>query len=131
MKLTEAQEKWLAALESGEYKQGKGKLRDMDNCFCCLGVACELFIPDTMHVIRRQYNGTQIYYGIGKHSMYGVAPPSVVDILGLRSPTGNINDCGAVSLAVMNDNGNTFAEIAAFIRANPEKVFKQEGEEEE
>ena len=40
-KLTEAQEEWLVALESGEYKQGRGRLRD-DNGFCCLGVACDL-----------------------------------------------------------------------------------------
>lgn len=30
--------KWLAALRSGEYKQGKQTLRTSDNKFCCLGV---------------------------------------------------------------------------------------------
>lgn len=31
-------EKWIAALKSGEYKQGTGCLRDADDNYCCLGV---------------------------------------------------------------------------------------------
>lgn len=34
--------KWVAALRSGEYKQGKGKLRTRGNTYCCLGVACAI-----------------------------------------------------------------------------------------
>lgn len=43
----EVKEKWLAALRSGEYKQGyeylhiKGKDQDT---FCCLGVLCDLYV---------------------------------------------------------------------------------------
>lgn len=33
---------WLAALRSGEYKQGQGKLRVSEG-FCCLGVLCDLY----------------------------------------------------------------------------------------
>lgn len=33
---------WLAALRSGEYKQGIGRLRQ-DGKFCCLGVLCDLY----------------------------------------------------------------------------------------
>lgn len=36
--------KWLNALRSGEYSQTKYKLQD-DKGFCCLGVACDVFIP--------------------------------------------------------------------------------------
>lgn len=36
--------KWIAALRSGEYEQTRGALND-ENGFCCLGVACDLFIP--------------------------------------------------------------------------------------
>lgn len=33
--------KWIDALRSGEYKQGKSTLYDqITNSFCCLGVAC-------------------------------------------------------------------------------------------
>jgi hypothetical protein len=33
---------WVAALRSGEYKQGKGVLRTRDNCFCALGVLADV-----------------------------------------------------------------------------------------
>jgi len=36
---------WTAALRSGDYKQGRGQLRDMKpgyEAFCCLGVACAI-----------------------------------------------------------------------------------------
>lgn len=37
----EFKEKWVAALRSGKYKQGAGKLfSDASNTYCCLGVAC-------------------------------------------------------------------------------------------
>lgn len=34
-------QKWVDALRSGKYSQAHGKLT-RDNCFCCLGVACEI-----------------------------------------------------------------------------------------
>lgn len=34
----ELKEKWTAALRSGEYKQGKGVLRDENGAYCCMGV---------------------------------------------------------------------------------------------
>lgn len=34
--------RWAAALRSGEYKQGTGKLRK-ENKFCCLGVLCDIY----------------------------------------------------------------------------------------
>lgn len=46
MKFTqELKDKWLNALKSGEFTQGKGKLRDDNGNYCCLGVLsviCEL-----------------------------------------------------------------------------------------
>lgn len=44
----EAVKKWVEALRSGNYKQGKGALRatqrinPQEDKFCCLGVACDL-----------------------------------------------------------------------------------------
>jgi hypothetical protein len=31
-------DKWLAALRSGDYKQGRAKLMNSDGSYCCLGV---------------------------------------------------------------------------------------------
>lgn len=39
--------KWAAALRSGEFKQGRGRLRTSDGGHCCLGVACELYRRET------------------------------------------------------------------------------------
>lgn len=37
--------KWLAALRSGKYKQGRNALRPTDDRFCCLGVLCDVVAP--------------------------------------------------------------------------------------
>jgi hypothetical protein len=42
----EIKAKWVAALRSGEYKQGRGQLRSEDR-FCCLGVLCDLHAKET------------------------------------------------------------------------------------
>lgn len=33
---------WVEALRSGNYPQGRLKLKRGDGCYCCLGVACEV-----------------------------------------------------------------------------------------
>jgi len=33
-------DRWIAALRSGEYQQGRELLRTKDGTFCCLGVLC-------------------------------------------------------------------------------------------
>lgn len=40
--------KWVKALRSGEYKQSIGGLQDKKG-YCCLGVACDVFIPKKKH----------------------------------------------------------------------------------
>jgi hypothetical protein len=39
--------KWMKALRSGEYSQTRGALQD-GRGYCCLGVACEVLIPDKL-----------------------------------------------------------------------------------
>jgi hypothetical protein len=41
----EIQAAWVRALRSGEYKQGRGTLKQND-CFCCLGVLCKVLDID-------------------------------------------------------------------------------------
>lgn len=38
--------RWIAALRSGEYKQGKRTLHELNGCFCALGVLCDLYAQD-------------------------------------------------------------------------------------
>lgn len=39
---SEFKKKWIAALRSGDYKQGHKMLKSKDDKYCCLGVACEI-----------------------------------------------------------------------------------------
>jgi hypothetical protein len=41
--------KWVAALRSGEYKQGPEWLQGESGCFCCLGVLCDILDPEGWH----------------------------------------------------------------------------------
>jgi hypothetical protein len=34
---------WVAALRSGEFRQGSSLLRNEHDMYCCLGVACEVY----------------------------------------------------------------------------------------
>lgn len=43
----EIKQKWLNALRSGEYSQGRYQLRDDCNHFCCLGVLTDLYLKET------------------------------------------------------------------------------------
>lgn len=123
MKLTDNQEKWLQALESGEYEQGIEELHSIDDKFCCLGVACDLFMPET-----RKVHGDGTCYSYSYCTLG--APVELKEILGISGSYGVIDGGwkGRSTLASMNDKGWSFLKIARFIRANPEKVFK-EGEE--
>lgn len=38
----ELRNKWIAALRSGDYKQGVECLKDIRGCFCALGVLCDI-----------------------------------------------------------------------------------------
>lgn len=113
--------RWIRALESGRYKQGRHfliEIRADVEYHCCLGVGCKIFrIP-------RQRRAEFIIFD-GESSF---APESLVEKLALRSGQGWIEGrrlIGKGSLTHANDNGATFAEIAAFCRAYPEAVFSE------
>jgi hypothetical protein len=41
----EVKKKWISALLSGKYKQGRNSLRDREEKFCALGVLCDVIDP--------------------------------------------------------------------------------------
>jgi hypothetical protein len=118
------QEKWLRALESGEYLQCTGKLGivvDGVEQNCCLGVACRVMGAD-----RRVLDDGRVSYD----GSCGCAPPKVAYTqMALHAQAGDfkgerLKNRGC--LAEANDHaGATFAEIAAFCRAHPEAVFTE------
>lgn len=107
---SEVKELWVAALESGKYKQGRGVLRDDQQQFCCLGVLADLHRKETGGRWKVQSRGDDSRAYLGST---GVLPQEVMDWAELKddNPT-----AGSLSLAEHNDNGNSFAKIASIIR---------------
>jgi hypothetical protein len=76
-------QKWVDALRSGEFKQGRGQLRDktFNNEYrhCCLSVACEVFRRETG---RGAWNGNNDFVVHHEDENLEVAssylPPSVI-----------------------------------------------------
>lgn len=110
----EARALWVRALRSGKFKQGEGQLAAGDKR-CCLGVAADLAVE---HGVIKGYN-----HGYGTLNDGPDVQP-VQDWLGLLYGSGAYGGCGNAGLALSNDNGATFAEIADIIEAEPEGLFR-------
>lgn len=117
---TENQMKWISALRSGKYKQGKGTLRRGDY-YCCLGVACEV-----LGIKGKERPSGEWEYA----SRTGVAPEEVIKALGLYDEDGSPREGGRDFLTRLNDDeGKTFEEIATlletgayFVNREPDEV---------
>lgn len=121
-KLGPNQEKWVQALESGEYLQGIGHLNINNTNFCCLGVLCEL--ESSKLTKRLCEHRRDILYD--NNSCF--LPDILYNLYGFMSRQGDFKgnvgmDC---SLASLNDNGVSFKEIAQIIRDDPSNVFTKE-----
>jgi len=126
----------IAALRSGEYKQGQGRLcraiADGSRSFCCLGVLTDLAVkegvlPDGKWVELDLY---ALRYGKCAASAY--LPSEVQEWSGMQSIAGNLpkavhvwrDDSGEMltSLDGFNDAGYTFDQIADIIEKNWEAL---------
>lgn len=101
----ELKQKWLAALRSGNYRQGQGQLHNADNQFCCLGVLCDIVDPSRWS--DRDGGESYVYLGLTCISM---PAESFLSDVGLTQLV-------ADELADLNDHGATFTEIADRIEA--------------
>lgn len=113
-------DQWVAALESGEYKQGKGALAEVGEegkiRYCCLGVLCDLAVKAGVVEVNESPYGHLNY---GRESG-GVLPDSVSEWAGLVVDGNPLEDPmvdGAFLSAYNDDLEYTFAEIAAKIKA--------------
>jgi hypothetical protein len=76
----ELKSKWIAALRSGEYKQGKGYLRDGDT-WCCLGVLATIQgyeVPDKTETILEYYWKESLGYNV--HVLAGMNDGSLEQV---------------------------------------------------
>lgn len=122
----EIAEQWVAALRSGDYKQGTGCLRDDNNNFCCLGVLCNLHAQAHPKIAAKQKD-PGYYMGAD-----GWLPSEVKYWAGMNSDDGRFNTEEAnitsplyknsiiYTLSEANDKDVQFPTIANFIEKNYE-----------
>lgn len=98
----ELKQKWVKALRSGEYQQGRYKLRSLDDKYCCLRVLCSVMgIPSTPTKNDYDFEG-----------LMGTITPAYLQKAGLSE-----DDQG--KLIILNDDDRLpFSEIATYIEAN-------------
>lgn len=99
---------WINALRSGQYEQGRGALEPQRDQYCCLGVACDLFIP-------RKYQDKHLADDIllgGVPADQGKAP------IWLKAINEDFHNLTDIALSRLNDNELlTFDEIADLLQA--------------
>ena len=114
-------DKWVKALRSGKYEQGKNYLHSADGKFCCLGVLCDIS-PVTSH---RGVNTTS--YGLLR--LESSLPSEVMEWSGISTSVGTFKNREGyfMSLAEYNDGKleidgvdrpATFLEIADWLDCN-------------
>jgi hypothetical protein len=106
--------RWVEALESGKYEQGRKLLRSLDNKFCCLGVACDLFKDE----VGLKWVKSHTSYTIDCN--HGSLPYLVRGHLDFFCV-----DAAPYELAELNDNGASFTELAAVIREKLIDPYRQ------
>lgn len=112
---------WLTALRSGDFRQGKRKLRSSNDDYCCLGVLCELAVQNNVIPAPQlsPNNDRYVYDGSG-----GILPDSVKEWAELdsNSPMVTASTSGVYNvrntLAYFNDDDVPFTEIADIIERN-------------
>jgi hypothetical protein len=115
---TENIAKWVEALRSGDFKQGKGALRTIDGSYCCLGVACE--ISGVVTLRDRENHPIAEYVSVDdeRDASASVLPSAVRDWLGVESYNPHIVDEHGEghALSLWNDSEDAdFDKIADLI----------------
>jgi hypothetical protein len=129
--------KWVKALRSGKYKQGKSFLKQFNNKgqpkHCCLGVLCELY-NDTMKKNHKKTisvkcrDDSHLDYGYVTFANKDDSLPAVVrKWAGIKSEMGTFSYTERIfkrtkCLADLNDTGKKFSTIADIIEKNVENI---------
>ncbi len=112
--------KWLKALRSGNYKQGKSVLhsagkRDGNHKYCCLGVLCDLYLKENKQKWT-EFPDDRLgkVFSVSKTSDdTAVLSGKVKRWAGLKESNPTVLDYH--SLAGINDDGYSFKQIADII----------------
>ena len=134
--MNENAERWVEALESGDYKQGMERLRPSPDQYCCLGVGCNLYNP-------KEWCPPFDLRGFMDH--ISTLPDEVAEWLGIRDQFGHFECTDEIhdlvcqendgyfplgvesglgtSLVSLNDSSISFPIIARIIRMEPPGLF--------
>ena len=126
----------VAALRSGEYKQGQEGLCTVDlngsRSFCCLGVLTDLAVKEGVLPDGKRAESDPCALKYGKCAASAYLPDEVQEWSGMQSIGGSLpkavhawDDEGKVTLkelAHFNDAGYTFEQIADIIEKNWEAL---------
>jgi hypothetical protein len=123
---TKIKAEWVAALRSGEYRKGVGRLARIDlddgvTSYCCLGVLCEIS-PAVEQVMPEFSDGTRPRYQSlvdPEDSDSALLPSAVLAWSGLESWTGGIlglekNNPEFFIGSVPDENGNPSEESLGY-----------------
>ena len=120
-------EKWVKALRSGKYKQGKGYLNRYNDTFCCLGVLCELYnnhlIWSDQEGIKRSHVWEYWYNYDGLDSSL---PKCVMEWAGISTSYGDFNN-NQYLFEDMNKEEHLFSLAQYNDGADPNNVFVTTG----
>ena len=111
----ERRDRWAEALRSGEFEQNTGALRVNDK-YCCLGVACELYRRET----GEGRWTTEDYFWIDGEARNDLLPARVAKYFGVDRSSSFHEDGHEDQLSGLNDDGLPFDAIADVIEREPE-----------
>lgn len=96
--------KWTSALRSGLYQQTRNRLQD-ENGYCCLGVACKIFISQEKQLLENDRI-------IGSLPFHQPATPQWI-----RAVEAIVVSRLGITLGGLNDSGKSFEEIADILES--------------
>jgi hypothetical protein len=111
----ERRKRWVASLRSGEFKQGTGCLKDNNDKYCCLGVACEIYRRETSDGEWLPLANNYEFKSHVDEFDTVILTPAVVEYFGLKCENPKIKNSLRYTLAELNDKGFSFEQIANVI----------------
>jgi hypothetical protein len=112
---------WIAALRSGNYKQGRGVLRSEEDAFCCLGVLEDLAVKAGVTDAGVLISGAYEYKDRSGVSATGLTPlvrqwSGIISTEAALPELVQVNSIECRSLVGLNDEaGASFEQIADVI----------------
>jgi len=111
----ELKAKWIAALRSGDYRQGRGMLKSVyrEDTYCCLGVLCD--VSGMGRWVHKDDDGLKsTYYEYHSHCSGGRLPWGMGSDIGLPAESQEL----LISMNDTDEHQKSFDEIADYIEKN-------------